>query len=141
MHVSHTLLQFKKEYEIVKTIKEQSGWEWSQVTLVPNIPAKVMNKYIQVSDILFPYIFRHPILLQVHPKSKPYFIKVFPMYDDIVDVLGDACASGFVSSDGRKKPAMSQVTLGPSQALSPMQPSAASSFAIDPVLEAISLEM
>jgi len=81
-------------------MREQSEWEWSTITMLPNIPVDVMNDYIEVSNNLFPTIFRHLIWLQAHPKLKQYFTKTFPMYNDIVDLLDDACASGFVSNDG-----------------------------------------
>ena len=122
-------------------MKEQSEWEWSEVTLLPNIPVKVMDEYIEVSNNLFPCISRHLILLQAHPKLKQYFIKAFPMYKDIVSLLGDTRTSGFASNDGRKKSAMSQATPGPSQAPLLKQPSTMASFVINPVLEVISLEM
>jgi hypothetical protein len=79
-------------------------------------------------------------LLQAHPKSKQYFSKAFPMYDDIADLLGDARASGYLSHDRRKKAKASKAIPESSQAPLPTQPSSAS-FAIDPELEAISLEM
>src|SRR6267142_293031 len=122
-------------------MREQSGWEWSTITMLPNIPVDVMNNYIEVSDNLFPSIFRHLIWLQAHPKLKQYFTRAFPMYDDIADLLGDVCASRFVSNDGRKKPGTSQANPEPSQAPPLTQASAATSFVIDPLLEVILLEM
>jgi len=109
--------------------------------MLPNIPVDVMNDYVEVSDNLFPSIFRHLIWLQAHPKSKQYFIKAFLMYNDIADLLGNVHTSGFVSNNGWKKPGTSQANLEPSQAPPLMQASTATSFAIDPLLEAISLEM
>jgi hypothetical protein len=63
------------------------------------------------------------------------------MYDDIADLLGDARATGFAASDGRKKPEASLPIQGSSQTAALAQASTAAFFAIDPVLEAISLEM
>jgi len=68
--------------------------------MLPNIPVDVMNDYVEVSDNLFPSIFRHLIWLQAHPKSKQYFIKAFLMYNDIADLLGNVHTSGFVSNNG-----------------------------------------
>jgi hypothetical protein len=63
------------------------------------------------------------------------------MYDDIVDLLDDACASGFASNNRQKKPEASQAILEFSGAPPLTQTSTAASFVIDPVLEAISSEM
>jgi hypothetical protein len=63
------------------------------------------------------------------------------MYDNIAELLGDGRASGHVSHDRRKKPDASQTNLESSWAASLIQASATPSIAIDPVLEAVSLEM
>jgi hypothetical protein len=118
----------------VKGMKEQSGWAWNPITRLPNVDVEVMNDYIEVSDMLFLNLFRRLIFSQAHPKSKQYFTKPFPMYDDISDLLGDTRATGFASSDGRQNAKASQA---PSLSPAPTP----SSFAIDPELEAISLEM
>jgi hypothetical protein len=31
-------------------MKEQSGWAWNAVTLLPNVSVDVMNDYVGVSD-------------------------------------------------------------------------------------------
>jgi hypothetical protein len=59
-----------------------------------------MDEYIEVSDNLFPCIFRHLILLQAYPKLKQYFVKAFLIYKDIVSLLGNACTSRFALNDG-----------------------------------------
>jgi hypothetical protein len=122
-------------------MKEQSGWAWNAVTRLPNVDAEVMNDYIEVSGKLFSNMFRHLIFLQAHPKSKQYFTKPFPMFDDISDLLGDTRATGFALSDGRQNAKASQAIPGSSQAPSLTPTSTLASFAIDPELEAISLEM
>jgi hypothetical protein len=118
-------------------MKEQSGWAWNSITRLPNVSVGVMNDYVEVSFELFLNISTRLIFSQAHPKSKIYFMKAFPMYDDIADLLGDARATGFASNDGRNKQAASQAIPRSSKAPA----STAASFAIDPVLEEISLEM
>jgi len=63
------------------------------------------------------------------------------MYEDIVYLLGDARASGTVSNDRRKKPGASQAIPESSNAPALTQTPTAASFAIDPVLQAVSSEM
>jgi hypothetical protein len=118
----------------VKGMKEQSGWAWNPITRLPNVDIEVMNDYIEVSNMLFLNLFRHLIFSQAHPKSKQYFTKPFPMYDNILDLLGDTHATSFASSDGQQNTKAFQApSLTPAPTLS--------LFAIDPELEAISLEM
>ena len=71
-------------------MKEQSGWAWNSVTRLPNVDVAIMNDYVEVSPNLFLNMSTHLTFLQAHPKSKQYFTKAFPMYDDIADLLGNA---------------------------------------------------
>jgi hypothetical protein len=86
-------------------------------------------------------MFRGLIFLQAHPKSKQYFTKPFPMFDDLADLLGDTRATGFASNDRRQNLKASQAIPGSSQIPSLAPASTLASFAIDVELEAISLEM
>jgi hypothetical protein len=86
-------------------------------------------------------MFRHLIFLQAHLKSKQYFTKPFPMFKDIVNLLGSVCATSFAASDRRQNVKVSQAIPGSSQAPSLAPASTMASFAIDLELEAISLEM
>ncbi|KAH9988184.1 hypothetical protein BJV77DRAFT_910226, partial [Russula vinacea] len=64
--------RLKKEYEIVKDIRNQSGWGWDNTTNLPEVPQPVWDDYI-VS----------------HPGAKPYRKKPFPLFDDIADLVGE----------------------------------------------------
>jgi hypothetical protein len=48
-------------------------------------------------------MFTHLTFLQAHLKSKQYFTKAFPIYDNIADLLGDMHATRFALSDGQNK--------------------------------------
>jgi hypothetical protein len=34
-------------------MKEQSGWAWNAITLLPNVSVDLMNDYVRVSDNYF----------------------------------------------------------------------------------------
>lgn len=54
-----TPFQLKKDYEIVRDIRNQSGWGWNSTTLLPIVPPQVWDEYVRVS---FPWAldsFRH----------------------------------------------------------------------------------
>jgi hypothetical protein len=55
----NTPFQLKKDYEIVRDIRNQSGWGWDNTTLLPIVPPLVWDEYVRVS---FPWAldsFRH----------------------------------------------------------------------------------
>jgi hypothetical protein len=43
--------QLKKDYEIVKKLREQSGWGWDPVNNVPDVALPVWEEYVAVSYI------------------------------------------------------------------------------------------
>jgi hypothetical protein len=100
-------------------MKEQSGWAWNTVTMLPKVSVQVMKDYVKVSNNLLLHMFIPLILLQAHPKSKQYFTKPFPMYDDIADLLGDVHATGFAANDRRQKPEASLLIQESSQTPAP----------------------
>jgi hypothetical protein len=122
-------------------MKEQSRWAWNSVTRLPNVAVSIMNDYIEVSSKLFLNMSTCLMFLQAHPKSKIYFTKAFPKYNDIADLLGDTHTTRFALNDGRNKLEASQAIPGSSQAPLLTLASTTASFAIDLVLEEILLEM
>jgi hypothetical protein len=122
-------------------MKEQSGWAWNTITMLPKVSVQVMKDYVEVSNNLLPNMFIPLILLQAYPKSKQYFTKPFPIYDDIADLLGNTHTTSFATNNRRQKPEASLPIQESSQTPALTQASTTASIAINLVLEAISLEM
>ena len=121
----------KKDYDIVKHMKEQSGWGWSSSSLLPDVDEDAREKYIAVS-ISYLYFLRDLMIsLQQYPESKMFFSKPFPLYEGIADLLGDSRAIGSVSYDPRLSTEALQMD---ADTQNPSIPH----IAIDPVLEEMS---
>ena len=90
------LLQLKKEYKIVKNLQEKSGLRWDSVNHLPETNIEVWDAYVKVSvhSTQLLHIELQYLLLQGHPKAKPYRLKPFPLYDDIAKIVGSTCATG-----------------------------------------------
>jgi hypothetical protein len=48
----HHSFQLKKDYEIVKQIRNNSGWSWDSVTLLPKVEPPVWKAYVVVRIFL-----------------------------------------------------------------------------------------
>ena len=81
-------------------MKEQSGWGWGPTSFLPEVDDYVWEKYIVVS-ICTSYVLSplRLISLKQYLKSKNFFIKPFPHYKAISNLLGDSYVSRSVAQD------------------------------------------
>ena len=113
-------------------MKEQSGWGWGPTSFLPEVDDYVWEKYIVVS-ICTSYVLSplRLISLKQYLKSKNFFIKPFPHYKAISNLLGDSYVSRSVAQDMWQSPKPLQVE---TYIETPTVPH----FAIDLVLEEMS---
>ncbi len=71
------LATLKGKYQVFKDLKDNSGFGWDSVLLIPTAPPDVWDTY-----------------LAAHPKAKPYKTQTLPHFDDLFEIFEEKLASG-----------------------------------------------
>ena len=93
-----TSLQLRKQYTIVKSIKEKSGWPWSEACGVVDVPDDVWAQFIEVCstpscDLIVYTLGAHPFV-QGTPDAKQFRTNGFSLFDIMAQLVEDSIADG-----------------------------------------------
>lgn len=97
-------LQLKKQYGIVKLIKEKSGWTWNETRGAADVPRDAWDCFIEVSTY-----FRESVRQFLHcgqgtPDAKYFRTSGFPPYNTLAELVEGTVADGrHVVGSGKKR--------------------------------------